>query len=125
MVSVLNPTHFWTLAPDRCWTTRYAWCGALALTHELAGLAAALVAVPPHPPAVASMRASVALAPMRCLRTVIPPGGLTFPNAPLKADRQELPCRCARTVCRLGVQVSWLADRRHRPPSRGPCLSGL
>src|SRR6202521_880986 len=50
----------------------------------------------------------------------VPPGGQPFPNALLKADRQELPCRCARTGLPLGVQVSWLADRYLSPPSRGP-----
>src|SRR5438093_11281724 len=58
-------------------------------------------------------RASVALAAIQCLRTVFPPGGQPFPHTPLKADRQELPCRCARTGDAVwGVQVSWLADRR-------------
>src|SRR5438046_9364297 len=58
-------------------------------------------------------RASVALAAIQCLRTVFPPGGQPFPHTPLKADRQELPCRCARTGGAVaGVQVSWLADRR-------------
>src|SRR4029077_15916987 len=48
----------------------------------------------------------------------VPPGG-PLPNAPLKADRQELPCRCARTVVfDSDIQVSWLADPHLRPPSR-------
>ena len=51
----------------------------------------------PHPATANATRASVALAQIVCLHTALPPGGLPFPNAPLKADRQELPFRCART----------------------------
>jgi hypothetical protein len=97
MVSPAKPTHFWSDAPERCWTTTYAWWGAPALTHELVGLVWPIDGEPPH---AEMKRASVALAHMRCLRTIVPPGGQPFPNAPQKADRQELPCRCARTGCR-------------------------
>src|SRR6202521_6183456 len=113
--------HFCTVVPELCWTTTYARCAAVALTHELAGLAELVLGEPPHALTMPiAIRASVALVPMRCLRTVFPPGGQPFPNALLKADRQELPCRCARTGLPLGVQVSWLADRYLSPPSRGP-----
>jgi len=40
IVSPENPTHFCSVVPELCWTTTYAWCGALALTQVLAGLAA-------------------------------------------------------------------------------------
>src|SRR5216683_1305972 len=80
-----------------CWTTTYAWCGADAFTQELVGADVLADGEPPHALTPPIIRASVALAHMKCLRTVLPPGGRPFPNAPLKADRQELPCRCART----------------------------
>src|SRR5450759_1792151 len=68
-------------------------------------------------------RASVALAHKRCFRTSFPPGGQAFPNALLKADRQELPCRCARTGCRCGR--SGLLARGSPPPSAFPRLVDL
>src|ERR1700694_3579623 len=124
IVSPVNPMHFCTVVPELCWTTTYARCAAVALTHELAALAELCLGEPPHaltmPIAIRASVALVPLVPMRCLRTVFPPGGQPFPNALLKADRQELPCRCARTGLPLGVQVSWLADRYLSPPSRGP-----
>jgi hypothetical protein len=97
IVSPENPTHFCNVVPEPCWTTTYARCGALELTHVLAGVAELVVGVAPH--AVMIARASVALAQIMYFRTTVPPGGQPFPYALLKADRQELPCRCARTGC--------------------------
>src|SRR5207237_5252363 len=103
MVSPEKPTHFCNgCALAMCWTTTYALCGADAFTHEPAAGDALADGEPPQALTPPSVRASVALAHMRCLRTRLPPGGQPFPNAPLKADRQELPCRCARTGSPFG-----------------------
>src|SRR6266567_1695193 len=85
MVSPVKPTHFWNDVPERCSTTTYAWCGALAFTQLPARPADDEPVEDPH---AAMTRASVALAQTRCLRTLLPPGGQPFPNAPHKADRQ-------------------------------------
>src|SRR5258708_21270094 len=82
IVSPAKPTHFCSVVPELCWTTTYARCRALALTHEVAGLAELLVGVPPH---AIRTRASIALDPKTCLRTAFPPGGLPFPNAKLES----------------------------------------
>src|SRR5207253_5385593 len=98
MVSPEKPTHFCNrCAVAMCWTTTYALCGADAFTHEPAGGDALADGEPPQALTPPSVRASVALAHMRCLRTRLPPGGQPFseraaesrpPGAsvPLRAD---------------------------------------
>src|SRR5690348_2587985 len=117
MVSPVKPTHFCTERPDRCSTTTYAWCEALAFTHAGVGLPDA-DGVELLQAAAARTMASIALAGEMCFRT-----GRTSRRSPTERAAESRPPGAsvplrADGCLRFGIQVSWLADPHLRLPSR-------